>query len=527
MADNQDNNQTLPKRVSVAAISKKAIREERDRKIQLAKDEAKARIDPMTSQTLDSFVNFAQRMGVGAENALTTSGYGFNPITRVRTTLEWIHRGSWLGGVAVDVVADDMTRAGVELKGDIEPEDAEKIEECAVGYAVWDKLNETIKWGRLYGGCIAVIMIDGQDYSTPLLLDRIGKDQFKGLLVLDRWMVEPSLNNLVTAPGPDMGLPKFYTVTADAPALPRLKVHHSRCIRIVGIQVPYWQRVMENLWGISVLERLYDRMIAYDSATTGAAQLVYKAYIRTYKVKGMREIIAAGGQALSGLVAYVNMMRQFQGIEGVTLMDGDDEFEHTETNAFSGLSDTLTQFGQQLSGALQIPLVRLFGQSPAGFSNGDADLRNYYDTINQQQNKDLKIGVTKIYRAIAASEGVKLPEGFKIKFRSLWQLTEVEKSEIAKNVTEAVANAENSGIISPQTAAKELKQSSEITGIYSNLTDENIKAMSDKPIPPPEDALLNAGGGEAGDTDPPPGGKDPASAAPGEQKSQTRQTAQS
>ena len=49
--------------------------------------------------TLDSFINFQHKLGVGADNALSTASYGFNPITRNRNLLEWIHRGSWLGGV--------------------------------------------------------------------------------------------------------------------------------------------------------------------------------------------------------------------------------------------------------------------------------------------------------------------------------------------------------------------------------------------------------------------------------------------
>lgn len=514
--------QQPPKKVNVSKAMRKAIIDERDRKIQIAKDEAIARQkDPGGSLTLDSFVNFAQRLGVGAENALTTSGYGFNPITRIRTMLEWIHRGSWLGGVAVDVVADDMTRAGIELKGNIKPDDIEKIDEFAVTYGIWSDLNANIKWSRLYGGSIAVMLVDGQDYKTPLRLETIGKNQFKGLLILDRWAVDPSLNDLVTEPGPDMGLPKYYTVTAEAPALPMMKIHHSRCIRLVGIELPYWQRVMENMWGISVLERLYDRMIAYDSATTGIAQLVYKAYIRTYKIEGMREIVAAGGPALNGLTAYVEMMRRFQGMEGITLLDGKDEFEAHHTTAFSGLSDTLTALGQQLSGALQIPLVRLFGQSPAGFSNGDADLRMYYDLINQQQNKTLKIGVTKIYRAIAASEGIKLPEGFHIQFRNLWQLTDEEKAKIAKETTESVVSAKDAGLISPQAAAKELKQSSDVTGIFSNISEEDINALSADAVPAAELAF-----GPDGETPAGAGGKGPGGDKPGNEASEDDQSNQ-
>ncbi len=435
----------------------------------------------------DSFVNFAHNLGIGADNAMTSSSYGFNPVTRNRTMLEWIHRGSWLGGVAIDVVADDMTRAGITHKGELKPGVIEDLEEGAVSLGIWSGINDTIKWSRLYGGCIAVMLIDGQDLSTPLRLNTIRKNQFCGLMVLDRWMVEPSLNDLVTEYGPNLGLPKFYSVTAQAPALSREKIHYSRCIRIEGIKLPYWQRLMENLWGLSELERLYDRMIAFDSATTGAAQLVYKAYIRTYKIKDMREVVATGGPAAEGLVKYVDMMRRFQGIEGMTLIDGDDSMESSSHGAFSGLSDALTQFGQQLSGALQIPLVRLFGQSPAGFSTGDSDLRSYYDNIKQKQEKQLRVGVTKIYRALAASQGLELPEGYRIEFNSLWQLTDEQKASIASTTANSVSAIEGSGVIDRATALKELKQCSTITNIFSNITDEMIKEAEGEGPPLPDD----------------------------------------
>lgn len=442
--------------------------------------------DLKQSSVVDSFVNFAQKMGIGADNPTTSSSYGFNPITRNRTMLEWIHRGSWLGGVAIDVVAEDMTRMGISLKGTLKPDQIEKIDEAATQLGIWTSLKETIQWSRLYGGALAFMMIDGQKPETPLRLDTIGKGQFKGLMPLDRWMVEPSLNDVVTEYGPHIGMPKFYTVVAVAPALPSMKIHYSRVIRLEGIRLPYWQRLMENLWGISILERLYDRMVAFDSATTGASQLVYKSYLRTIKVKGLREVVAAGGPALNGLAGYVDMMRRFQNIEGITMLDGEDEFEAHGHQAFSGLSDALTQFGQQISGALQIPLVRLFGQSPAGFSTGDTDLRMYYDSIKQQQEKDLKVGVTRVYRAIAQSEGLAVPDGFGIEFKSLWQLTETDKANIASTVCDAVIKAQEGGLLSDQAAMKELRQSSTVTGIFSNITDEDIDQAEDVPAPEPE-----------------------------------------
>lgn len=461
----------------------------------------------------DSFVNFNQRMGIGADNALSTSNYGFNPITRNRVMLEWIHRGSWLGGVAVDLVADDMTRAGIDYTTEMSPDDTEKLDQRITSLGVWNSINEVIKWGRLYGGCLGVLLIDGQDMRTPLRVETIGKDQFRGLLPLDRWMVEPTLEDLVTDFGPHLGLPKYYRVQTNAPALRGQTIHHSRvAFRHEGIQLPYQQKMTENLWGISVIERLYDRMIAFDSATTGAAQLVYKSYLRTLKIKGLREIIASNTKAMEGVVAMVEMMRRFQNMEGITLLDGEDEFDVQEHSAFSGLGDALMQFGQQLSGALQIPLVRLFGQSPAGLnSTGESDLRMFYDHIKQQQQKTLHHGVSLTWKCAAQSEGIKLPENFAIDFTSLWELSDTDKATISKTTTDAVTAVFDGGIIGRQTALRELRQSSRVTGIFTNITEEMINAADDEVQPPLSELMMPPAPGEGDEGD---DGKDPNEARP-------------
>jgi len=443
--------------------------------------------------TFDSFVNFAHKLGIGADNALTSSTYGFNPITRMRIMLEWIHRGSWLGGVAVDLVADDMTRAGVEFLTEMPPDDSEALQYEATRLQIWEQLNEGIQWSRLYGGSLVIALIDGQDLRTPLRLETVGPGAFKGLLTLDRWQVEPALEDLVTDFGPHLGLPKYYRVGPNSPALRGMSVHHSRIMfRGEGIRLPYNQRLTENLWGISVLERLYDRMVAFDSASTGAAQLVFKSYLRTLKIDGFRDIVSAGGQPMQGLMTYVDTMRRYQGQEGITLLDKEDEFETQQHSAFSGLDSALQQFGQQLSGALQIPLVRLFGQSPGGMNaSGESDLRTYYDGIRQQQRKGLHGGATTIYKLIAQSLGIQLPKNFAIDFVSLWQLTDLDKASIAKSNGETVSKAVDDGLIGRQTALKELRQSSRTTGVFTNITEELIAQADDEIAPPGAEGLLD------------------------------------
>ncbi|MDY6481717.1 DUF1073 domain-containing protein [Acinetobacter faecalis] len=444
--------------------------------------------------TADSFQNFAARLGLGAGSQHDQSTYGFDFLSRDRLKLEAMYRSSWIVGQVVDVVAEDMTREGINIRGLDDPEDANKIQQKLDDLEIWNELTNAIKWGRLYGGAIAVMLIDGQDVSTPLDIGTVGKDQFKGLMVLDRWLVLPTLQDLVTEYGPDFGKPKYYDVIADSLGLSNQKIHYSRVIRFDGVDLPYWQRVAENLWGQSVIERMIDRLTAFDSTTMGVAQLVYKAHLRTYKVKGLRAIIAAGGKAFEGLVKQIEQIRLWQSNEGLTLMDAEDEFA-THSYSFAGLDAVLLQFGQQLSGASQIPLVRLFGQSPSGMNaTGESDLSNYYDNINQQQERRMRSGLGKLLQVVSLSVlGKALPESFTFDFASLWQMDDVQKADVASKITDAICKAEEQGLISTQSAMKELKQSSEITGIYSSITDEDIESADDS-VPRP---------GEVNESDPP------------------------
>ena len=438
-----------------------------------------------STRTTDSFVNYEQNMGIGADNPLSTATYGFNPITRQRTILEWMYRGSWLAGKLIDTIAEDMTRTGAEFLGGIDPKDVAIANKWITKNRIWHQISDAIKWGRLYGGGLLVILIGDQKLSDPLDFNKpINKGEFKGVLALDRWMVEPDVMNLVTELGPELGKPKWYRLNSMAPIMVGQKIHYTRIVRFVGVQLPFWQSVMENLWGCSVLERVYDRLTSFDAATTGAAQLVYKAYLRNYKIKGFREIQTGSPTAQAGLVSQINLMRRYQNSEGMTLMDSEDDLVTDTHGAFGGLSDILIRFMEQVSGSEQIPLVRLFGQSPSGFSTGDTDLRNYYDTIDLRRENELRTDVSNIYRLVLMNLGIQIPNDFDIAFGSLWQLTDVEKADLSGKVMDNVTKGVESGLITPYVALKELKQSSKKTGIFTNITDDDLEKA--KLLPPPE-----------------------------------------
>lgn len=471
--------------------------------------------------TSDSYVNFAANLGYGTRNLTAGSTYGFNPLSRNRYKLDMMYRGSWLVRQIVDAVAEDMTRAGINIESDATtPEDEATLMEAWQAMQLWQDVQSEIKWARLYGGAIGVIMIDGADPSQPLDVNNVQRGTFKGLMVLDRWMLQPSLEEPVRALGPEFGMPRFYDVVSDAHSVPGMRVHHSRCIRMEGVDLPYWQKMSENLWGLSVIEPMFDRMIAFDSATNGAAQLVYKAHLRTLSVERLRELIAAGGKTYQAFLEQVGLIRLTQSNEGMTILDASDKFE-THQYAFGGLSDLLIQFGQQLSGAAQIPLVRLFGQSPAGLNaTGESDLRNYYDMIAAQQEAKLRRPITVLLEIMHRHVfGIPLPEGFSFSFRPLWQLQESEKAVAAGQNTATILSAFEGAVVGKKTVLKELREQSRYTGVWTNISDEQIKQAEEEP-PDPMAAMPGQPGMPPGQPgmpgEPPPAPGEPQQRQPGE-----------
>lgn len=449
-------------------------------------------------RTVDGYDNFLNKIGLNNDNSLSGGTYEFNLLTRNRIKLEQVYRGSWVAGAIIDYFAEDMTRAGIDVTTARDDGSVKKINSAMTRLGVWRSLRSNTKWSRLYGGGLGVIQIEGQDVSTPLDIETIGKGQFKGIVSYDRWQLNPIIQDPILF-GPDCGLPSYYQIVNNPAemtpgynyaSIEEQTVHHSRCIRQVGIELPYFQAITEQMWGESLIERLWDRLISFDNTTMSAASLVDRANLRTVGVDGLREIIGAGGAALQGLLEMFEMMRLLQVNEGLTLIDKEDTFATTQYT-FSGLSDVLLQFSQQLSGAGKMPLVRLFGQSPAGLgATGESEMRMYYDNINAEQESQFRNPVDTILRILWMSElGKPAPDDMEFTFKALWQMSATDKANNAKTTTETILGPYENGITDRATTLSELKNSSSSTGVFSNITDEMIdeaEAEADEPPLPGE-----------------------------------------
>ncbi|SBW10129.1 conserved hypothetical protein [uncultured Desulfovibrio sp.] len=432
----------------------------------------------------DGFQNFAAKLGLGQDNMLAKSGYEQGAyLTRDRQQLDDMYRTSWLVGRTVNVVAEDMVRGGVDVRAQWDAGRTDELLREHRRTGCPGRLSDAIKWGRLYGGALAVLLIDGDDLSTPLEIDSIIEGSFLGLHVLDRWQVQPS-SELITDLGPMLGYPEYYDVNTTS-GMNGERIHHSRALRFVGVELPYQQRITEQHWGASVVEQMESRMLAYDSATEGSANLLYKSFLRVIGVDGLRSILAAGGKAEQALIRQFEMVRQMQSNEGITLLDKNDTFT-TAGYSFAGVYDAMQAFAEQIAGATGIPLVRLLGQSPKGFSTGESDLRTYYDTIATLQDDDLRPALNVIFAVLSRHLwGESLPDGFSFEFESLMQPSELEKSQIATSDAQAVAALVQGGIITPSQGLAALRDSARVTGRFAGISDADIdRAEKSEQAPP-------------------------------------------
>lgn len=435
--------------------------------------------------TTDGFDNLVAKLGLGQSNPMAAGTYkqGAN-LSSQRQVLDAMYRTSWVVGRMVDVVAEDMVRGGIDIQSEMPPGDIDELLRYMQRMGVNARLSDTLKWSRLYGGAVAAILIDGADPSTPLHLKDVAKDSFKGLHVLDRYQLTPS-SSVVKDLGPMLGYPEYYRINDDMGGLGSLRFHHSRILRFIGVELPYHERQKEQGWGASTVERAYDRILALDSATYGSASLILRSYLRTIGVEGLREILAAGGKAEKALTKMFDMIRLMQTNEGLTLLDSKDTFT-THNWTFAGVYEALQAFSEQIAGATGIPLVRLLGQSPKGFSTGEADLDNYYDTIATAQDDDLRPPLEKLFPVLAMSLwGRPLPEGTSFTFRSLKSVSEVDKSTIATNDAQSTAGLFAAGLISEAEGKAELRNAGRVTGRFDHITDESIEAARENDAPAP------------------------------------------
>lgn len=427
-------------------------------------------------KALDAYSNPPANLGFGANNLSQTAGYIMERFTWDYYTLNILFRNNWIAKAIIEKPANEMLKNGFEIHSELDPDKVTKIMNVYTRTKTNAKFLQCLKWARLYGGCILVPMIEGQDdLSKPLDFDTIMPDSYKGCFVVDRWSgISPSLEIVDEIDDPDFGKPKYYTISTNNTNT-SVKIHHSRIIKMIGRELPYWEEMAEDYWGASELEHVYTELRKRDDTSANISFLIFLANIRIFKMKNLGQAITIGDQeSLNRVYQSMQAMNRLMCNTGTFAMDQDDDFA-TQQYTFTGINDVYESFMLDISGAAEIPVDKLFGRSPTGFNSGEETLQNYYDTIQEKQETYVREPLERLLKIITMSTLGEIPDDFELVFSPVRRPSNMEKADLAQKQAQPVLDVYNAGIIGKGTVLRELKQQTPMTGQWSNITDQMIE----------------------------------------------------
>lgn len=425
--------------------------------------------------TKDSYMNIAANLGAFSSNISNAGGYVLERFTWDYWTLNILYRNNWIAKAIIDKPANEIMKNGFKIQSQISPDKTDKIMQIWYNTKTNKKFLQCLKWARLFGGCILVPMIANQpDMEKPLDYDEIMPDSYKGCFLVDRWSgVNPSSELVTDINDPEFGKPMYYDISDEA-IRKTVRIHHSRIIKMIGRSLPYWEEIAENWWGASELEHVFEELRKRDNTSANIAFLIFLANIRVFKMNGLGQMITLGDQ--EALQTVYNTMQQMNNLmcnTGTMAVDNEDSFEEHQYS-FSGINDVYESFMLDISGAAEIPVDKLFGRAPSGFNSGEETLQNYYDTIQEKQETDAKDEILKLIRIISVSAIGKLPDDLTIEFNPVRRPSTLEKADLASRQAQPIFDAFSGGLIGKATALKELRDQTDVTGLWSNITDEMI-----------------------------------------------------
>lgn len=423
----------------------------------------------------DAFSNPLFRLGYGSQSPLEATEYPLTRMTDNYALLNSLYRDNWVVQNVVGLMVDDMLREWYRIKGAVPPEYLDALEKVERRTRIRERLNEGLRWGRLYGGAAGLMMIKGQeDLSKPLDLDMVFPGSFQRLYILDRWQgITPNLGLVFEGGEP---VPESYAIT-DAQGHTVVNVHHSRVVRFTGRDLPFLERVAELYWGESEVEALYKDVVAHDNVSANMAALTFQANINTMEVKGLEQLFSIGSsQAQRRFWNVMQAQSVLRSNFGTQLVEEGNKITNTQYH-FSGLQEVYEAMCLNLCGASHYPMTKLFGRSPAGMNaTGESDLKNYYDYVDSQREAKLRPALQKLLPVLAMSAWGFVPDDLDFTFPPLWTPTAKEVAEIAKTKSEAIVAGFQAGLYDKGAAMRELKKLEDETGMFGSITDEEIAA---------------------------------------------------
>lgn len=438
----------------------------------------------------DGYSNLLNKYGTKQDNS-TAYQYDQEPFADDLQLIR-LYEGNGLFTKIIDRPSEEAVKHGYDI--DFGDKDiSEYVEDRMDELELEDKFATAEKWARLYGGAIAVMLVDdGRGLEEPL--DWENARSIDEIRVFERSIVQPDYTALyrfnfldtLSSPVP-FGEPEYYTVFS---IYGSFIVHRSRCLVFRNGRLPeQTTNALYRYWGIPEYVKIQHELRECRTSHGNGVKLLERCVQAIYKMKNLANLLAtpAGEDTVLQRLQVIDMAR---GILNSMAIDADGEEYGFENITMSGVKEILDSTCNMLSAVTNIPQTILFGRSPAGEnSTGENDMENYYNIVENIQKQNMKANSRIVFDLILKQgylEG-KIPEipRYKVKFSALWSMSEKEQAEVdrAKAETERT-KAEtaktyiDSGAVDPSEVRRNLAAEGEFQ-IEELLTEEDLNIPED------------------------------------------------
>lgn len=385
---------------------------------------------------VDGYVNLLNKYGTTQDNSQSYSYQGESVVPDLSLTEQYQSNG--LFAKIIDAPAEEAVKHGFDLglnDGKLDEFVEDKLDELD-----WEeKVSTAIKWARLYGGSIIVMLIDdGRGIDEPVDWDNIRS--LDELRVYERAIVQPDYSSLynydprdsVRKTTPKFGMPEFYHVFS---TFGSFTVHESRCLIFRnGILPEYVTQPFYRFWGMPEYIKIKRALRETITAHGDGVKLLERSVQAIYKMKNLAQLLTTD-EGEDQVLKRLQVIDAARGILNSIAIDNEGEDYDFKTLQLSGVKDVLDATCNMLSALTSIPQTILYGRSPAGQnSTGESDLENWYNFIERIRKLMLK-GNTRtvldvLFRAGVAKGEIEKVPSYKLKFNPLWSLNDTEQATV-------------------------------------------------------------------------------------------------
>lgn len=451
----------------------------------------------------DGFMNLMNRWGTSKD---TTEHYKFVPEQSVPDELlTMFYEGNGLFAKIIDTPAEEAIKHGFELE-DVSDQKVKDFVQESLDELDWEETAMTaVKWTRLFGGAIAIMLInDGRGLDEPLDWKNI--QSIDDIRVYDRSLIQPDYTSMFNYDPRDpfrtrssrLGMPEYYHVFSK---YGNFTVHDSRCLVFQnGILPENTTNSIYQLWGIPEYVRIHRAIRDAELAHGSAPKMLDRSVQAVYKMKGLAEELATE-EGESKVLKRLQTIDLARGLMNSITIDNEGEDYDFRTFQFNGVSDVIDSTCNFLSALTSIPQTTLFGRSPAGMnSTGEGDMENFYNFCERIQKRmlrsNLRYLLSVILQAGISTEEIDEIPKIKVKFNPLWSRTDTEEAELEnKRASTQQIRAQTAQlylqmeVIDPSEIRKTLAKSEEfdVESMLDEYEDEEL-------FPPePEETQVNPG----------------------------------